>query len=79
VIELLMMHGLSNLDYEQNLKVIQTADKLVYEPWEIQIGTELWRKLLGAYKGRSLVDSLVDLAKSDSENFLEIMQNVASL
>ena len=46
VMELLTYHHISDLEPETGRKVIQHADRLEHEPWQIQIGPELWRRFL---------------------------------
>ncbi|MBD3408408.1 MAG: hypothetical protein GF411_19955 [Candidatus Lokiarchaeota archaeon] len=48
VMELLSHHGLSDMDEETTETVLAHADRLEDEPWLIQIGPEMWRKLLDA-------------------------------
>lgn len=44
--ELICMHGLTDLNDEEYRLVVDRADRLAYEPWMLQTGGELWRRLL---------------------------------
>jgi len=44
--ELICLHGLSRLDDKSYDQVIKAADGVDYEPWMLQTGGELWRRLL---------------------------------
>lgn len=46
--ELICLHGLNGLDDKMYKKVIYTADRLDLEPWMLQSGGELWRRLLAS-------------------------------
>jgi hypothetical protein len=45
-VELICMHGLNQLDSTTYHDVLQAADRIEYEPWMLQVGSELWRRLL---------------------------------
>jgi hypothetical protein len=44
--ELICLHGLNELADDAYAGVVRGADKLEYEPWMLQSGGELWRRLL---------------------------------
>lgn len=44
--EILTLHGMKDLPEEDYRTVLKHADKLEYEPWQIQIGTDLWKSFL---------------------------------
>lgn len=44
--DLITYHHISELGPEKGEKVIHHADKLHYEPYEIQVGPEIWRRFL---------------------------------
>jgi hypothetical protein len=44
--DLICLHGLNTLDDETYRIVMDTADRIEYEPWMLQTGGELWRRLL---------------------------------
>jgi hypothetical protein len=50
--ELICMHGLSNLTEEVYRKVVDATDRIEYEPWMLQTGGELWRRLLAVIPDR---------------------------
>lgn len=75
VMEILSLHGLSSLDDQTYDEVIGQADRLEHEPWLIQAGPELWRKLL-AIKPRTiplgkLVAKLASLKPDALHHFLD--------
>ena len=43
--ELVCLHGLNTLDDDDYRHVVRAADWLEYEPWMLQSGGELWRRL----------------------------------
>jgi hypothetical protein len=45
-VELICLHGLNHLDAETYHRVLRAADRPEYEPWMLQTGCELWRRLL---------------------------------
>jgi hypothetical protein len=44
--ELVCLHGLNTLDDDTYFRVTDAADRIEYEPWMLQVGAELWRRLL---------------------------------
>jgi hypothetical protein len=44
--ELICLHGLNNLDDETYRHVVDATDRIEWEPWMLQTGGELWRRLL---------------------------------
>ena len=44
--ELICLHGLNRLDDETCRRVLDAADWLEFEPWMLQTGGELWRRML---------------------------------
>ena len=46
--ELICLHGLNQLSDETYHQVIDATDRLDLEPWMLQSGGELWRRLLTA-------------------------------
>jgi hypothetical protein len=46
--ELVCLHGLNGLDDATYAQVMREADQLEFEPWMLQTGGELWRRLLAA-------------------------------
>lgn len=62
--ELICLHGLNTLDDETYQYVMEQTDRLEYEPWMLQSGGELWRKLLAvAPEGVRYADLLMHLAR----------------
>lgn len=45
-VELICMHGLNQLDSTTYQEVMKAADRIEYEPWMLQTGSELWRQFL---------------------------------
>ena len=44
--ELICLHGLNHLGDEMYRRVVNTTDRIEWEPWMLQTGGELWRRLL---------------------------------
>ncbi len=62
--ELICMHGLNDLDEETYRKVVDAADRIEYEPWMLQAGSELWRQLLPLLPDvRPLSEMLMHIAR----------------
>ncbi len=64
VAELVCLHGLNTLDRATYDAVIDATDKIEYEPWTMQAGSELWRRYLKVKPAdRSLAESLMQVAR----------------
>lgn len=62
--ELICLHGLNTLSEDTYRRVINIADRIDHEPWMLQSGGELWRRLLAAVPhGSSLAHVLMRLAR----------------
>jgi hypothetical protein len=72
--ELICLHGLAHLGDDVYQVVMRQADKIEYEPWMLQSGGELWRRLLSVLpKGRSLQGMLMYLARLPAESLESLM------
>ena len=47
--ELICLHGLNDLDDDTYERVLDVTDRLDLEPWMLQSGGELWRRLLASF------------------------------
>jgi hypothetical protein len=74
--ELLTMHGISSLDPNVQKHVIRNADKLEYEPWQIQIGPELWRRFLNIVKGMDIPRIVMALSMKSPDEAHEIVEAI---
>jgi hypothetical protein len=62
--ELICLHGLNHLSDDTYRRVMDATDKLELEPWMLQSGGELWRRLLASIPdGRPLARVLMHLAR----------------
>lgn len=62
--ELICLHGLNQLDDETYRRVLRVADQLDLEPWMLQSGGELWRRLLASFPtDRPIAKVMMDLAR----------------
>lgn len=62
--ELICLHGLNRLTDDTYQQVIGAADGVDYEPWMLQTGGELWRRLLAVLpSGRPVAEMLMHLAR----------------
>jgi hypothetical protein len=62
--ELICLHGLNRLPDDMYQQVIRAADGPHFEPWMLQTGGELWRRLLAVLPNRRpLADMLMHLAR----------------
>ena len=72
--------GLEPLTEEEARTVLNEADRLNFEPLQIQFGTELWRKFLEASTGEGVdkIDLMTHFSTSESGALDEIMTEVAT-
>lgn len=62
--ELVCLHGLNTLDAQTYDAVIDVTDKIEYEQWTMQAGSELWRRLLKINPpNRTLAETLMRIAR----------------
>ena len=72
--ELICLHGLAQLGEDEYEHVISQADKIEYEPWMLQTGGELWRRLLGVLPNATPPQSaLMHLARLAPEPLERVM------
>ena len=75
--ELICLHGLNTLSDEMYQKVIDAADGVDFEPWMLQTGGELWRRLLAVLPaGRPLAEMLMHLARLPARSLEALMLGV---
>lgn len=79
VMELLTMHHLSSLDEPTARAVVHHADKLEHEPWQIQVGPELWRRFLSVIPRKVNLSELVaKFSQLDPDEVHDILEKVIS-
>jgi hypothetical protein len=62
--ELICLHGLNRLSDDAYEQVVGQTDRIELEPWMLQTGGELWRRLLAVLpEGRPLAEMLMHLAR----------------
>ena len=62
--ELICLHGLNELSDDTYRQVMDATDRIEYEPWMLQTGGELWRRLLEVVPdGRPLAHVLMCMAR----------------
>ena len=72
--ELICLHGLNNLNDEIYQRVLDAADWIEFEPWMLQTGGELWRRLLAVMPdGRRIADVLMHLARLPPKSLESMM------
>jgi hypothetical protein len=72
--ELICLHGLNRLSEDTYAQVIQAADGPHFEPWMLQTGGELWRRLLAVLPhGRSVAEMLMHLARLPARSLESLM------
>ena len=65
--ELICLHGLADMREDAYRQVIHHADKIEFEPWMLQTGGELWRRVLAVFpEGRPLPEMLMHLARMEA-------------
>lgn len=79
VMELLTMHGLSDLDEQTAQAVIESADDPRQDIWLTQAGQELWRKFLAALpQGTNMAEVVAALSKQSPEEVQRIMEAIVN-
>jgi hypothetical protein len=77
VAELICLHGLNQLDDADYQTIIDTTDQLEYEPWMLQSGNELWRRVLAAAPdGAPIARVLMHLARLPAATLHSILADV---
>jgi len=77
--ELICLHGLNTLSDDTFRRVIDITDRVDHEPWMLQSGGELWRRLLAAVPDDcSIAHVLMHLARLPAEALQSIMADVIS-
>jgi hypothetical protein len=75
--ELICLHGLNRLDDEMYRRVLEVTDHLDLEPWMLQSGGELWRRLLSALpEGPPIAKVLMHLARLPAGTLESVMATV---
>ena len=75
--ELICLHGLNQLSDEAYERVIRIADRVDLEPWMLQSGGELWRRLLAAVPdGCAIAHVLMHLARLPAGELESILAEV---
>ncbi|MCA9100638.1 MAG: hypothetical protein KDA63_05800 [Planctomycetales bacterium] len=72
--ELVCLHGLNRWDEQTYLDVLETTDLIEYEPWHMQAGAELWRRLLRLLdRERTLPEQLMHIARLEPAPLEELV------
>jgi hypothetical protein len=75
--ELICLHGLNNLDEDTYGRVIEATDRIDYEPWMLQTGGELWRRLLAVAPGdRPIAEVLMHMARLPARSLESLVEAV---
>ncbi len=75
--ELICLHGLYQLDDQLYERVLSVADQLDLEPWMLQSGGELWRRLLKFIPdGCPIANMLMHLARQPAETLETVIAAV---
>lgn len=73
-VELICMHGLNQLDATTYQEVLKAADRIEYEPWMLQVGPELWRRLLPLLPdGRPVSELVMHMARLPARSLESLM------
>jgi hypothetical protein len=72
--ELICLHGLNDLSDDTYRQVVDAADRIEYEPWMLQTGGELWRRLLDVIPdGRPMANVLMCMARLTPKSLESLM------
>ena len=75
--ELICLHGLNQLNDEMYERVLSVTDHLDLEPWMLQSGGELWRRLLQFVPaGCQIAKALMHLARQPPETLVSLIAAV---
>ena len=75
--ELICLHGLNKLSDATYRQVVETTDRVEFEPWMLQSGGELWRRLLEALPVEaSVARVLMHLARLPASDLESIIADV---
>ena len=75
--ELVCLHGLNNLSDETYRHVLEATDRLEWEPWMLQTGGELWRRLLTLIpNGRPVAEVLMLMARLPAKSLESLVMAV---
>ena len=75
--ELICLHGLNQLGDDTYRRVLDVTDRLDLEPWMLQSGGELWRRLLASLPdGRPVAKVLMHLARSPAATLESVVAAV---
>jgi hypothetical protein len=73
-VELICLHGLNRLTDDTYRQVISAADGVDFEPWMLQTGGELWRRLLAVLpSGRPVAELLMQMARMPARSLETLM------
>jgi hypothetical protein len=73
-IELICMHGMCEWDEATYARVIKAADRIEHEPWMLQAGAELWRRLLPLLPDdRPLAEMVMHIARLPAKSLEALM------
>ena len=75
--ELICLHGLNGLSDDTYRQVMDTTDRIEWEPWMLQTGGELWRRLLPLLPdGRPVAEVLMFMARLPPKSLESLMMAV---
>lgn len=75
--ELICLHGLNNLSEDTYLNVVDAADHIEYEPWMLQTGGELWRRLLAVVPDHQpIAEILMHIARLPPDSLHSLIEAV---
>jgi hypothetical protein len=75
--ELICLHGLNNLSDDTYRQVVDAADRIEFEPWVLQTGGELWRRLLEVVPdGQMMAHLLMCLARLPGKSLESLIRAV---
>ncbi len=75
--ELVSLHGLNTLDEDCYEAVMAATDRVDFEPWHMQAGADLWRRLLAvAPSDQPIANVLMNLARLSPQRLEAVMLSV---
>ena len=75
--ELICLHGLNTLNDDAYRCVMDATERIEYEPWMLQTGGELWRRLLAVIPdGHPVANVLMNMAHLPAKSLESLVQAV---
>lgn len=73
--EMICLHALTELSDDRYRDVMDAADRIEFEPWMLQTGGELWRRVLAVVpEGQPIAEALMGMARLSASSLHEVVR-----